>query len=381
MAFVDCYYKSEHSKHLWPAVVRLERFAKSRGYVNEQLIGLSVRFVSAFQSTDFPRAMEIAKHALRLASEKGLTYRKGEWYLRSSGVYFETGDYKRALRYAGQALSLAYKVGNQEMVCELLTRIGMIYQNMGLYGNALNCAHMAEVASKAVPDSVAAAEAHMFLVDIALSLKSTAVEQYVQRMIDSTTKTERTWKRAYYYYLLGQYHLQERDFRKAVGHFSLARKTNRKEDVIDDEIRSAVKETWANMEMGEYRNAARLLGYIDRRMRSVKSKNIRAEYWGARLAYCYLRRTPELKRTLRTATNHISEAYERPTVLELKKLLFRVNARMGHTDEAASYFGEYIAEVKRIAANIGNEDIVSNYLASEDEQLLRREFALLSRKR
>ncbi len=381
MGFAECYSKLKGRKGLRPALSRLERFAKRHGYTNELLVALSGRFGAAFEETDYRAAMEIAKHALRLAARKGLIHRKGMWFYRCSGVYFETGDYKRALRYAGQSLSVAYTVGNQTMACELLTRIGMNYQNMGLYGNALNYAQMAEIASKAVPESVAAAEAHLFSVDIALSLKSVAIERYVNRMTNAMAKTERAWKREYYYYLLGQYCRQKFEFLDAAKYFRMARIISRQAQVVDDEMRSAIKETWAYIEMREYRKAQRLLAHIDRRMRAVKSRNIVAEYWGVRLAYCYRRRAPELKSTLRTATKHMSEAYEKPTVLELKKLLFRVNARLGHTDEATSYFREYIAEVKRIAANIEDQDAVNNYLDTEDERLLRREFALLSQKR
>jgi tetratricopeptide (TPR) repeat protein len=353
--------------------------SKKHEFTNELLIAYTAKLSFYFEQSRFDEARKLVNTGLKISASNNLIHRKCTWYYRASGIYYEEGNYKRAISYASKALKTAESLGMKQLVCELLTRHAMIYQNMGMYGNAAKYLEQVRTVGR---DDLSASNSilvDLFSFDLQLTMKNPSLSEYRLKLDKLMKKSEQKWRRGYYEFLMGQYHESTGNYLRAVDSYKHARRLYRKLEVFDDEMRASLKEAKSNIALKRFDAARVLLNNVKATLDRIPSKTIIADYWCTNLLYHYMKRTGKnlLSRKLQDAEKHASAAYEVPALLEMEKLLFRVNARLGNIEEAKAHFARHLKLTKKVISNISDYTSPESFITHEDDTLFRAEFQII----
>ena len=360
----------------------LESIIEADKFPHEYLTYLTARFNKHFDDYELTDAMRLTTHAIRFATMHRSYNRLVEWYFRASAVYYVRGSYARAIRYVDRSLQLVERLGLTEKVLEMEIRLAMNYQNLGQYGNAARHSNRAMILWDDKCGENVGAVIHLFHLDISLALDSPDLDAIWQRVTKYWRSVNVRRRRGYYSLLTGIYHHRNGRMTSALKAFQEARQFEETSGAIDDAVRSGIREALIYIELHKRMEAKSRIADLRNAILNVDSNDIEAELSALILAYHYFFRSPKgtIRRHLNDCETKLSQATEIPVILDIERLLFRVNASLGDTSSATRIFNRHLKRLKSIVSNIADNDVAGRFMSTSDFKLLAQEYKLLRSK-
>jgi tetratricopeptide (TPR) repeat protein len=328
--------------------------ASADGSVDEAVLMQTICASITIYGGDTAGGLRQVARALRAAHKHRLYFRMNSLYRLAAATYVDSGKYQQAIRAQMRAIQSSYTIGMTDYVAIGWQRLAGYERAMGMFGNAIRYIERARASLRDSGNANHWSQVNRLRYELAVCVRSRDRHGLTRRRREWTRRGADVSEHSNLEFALGQYAQLEGRLNRAREHFASARALGIRAGMIENAVMAAGAEVRTLYEMGRPDKVADALRFVKSNVGESSSITLRAERCIVAIHSAYLSRDrrcrpADVASEVRAVWDELESAKTRS---EIALMLFRLFARTGEVEVAQQWADLYMAELRRMFANL-----------------------------